>query len=284
MRIDAHHHVWDLGRTPQTWMTAEHSRNIGRDFGFDDWLKVARPASVSKSVVVQTVDSWNETPELLALAATRAEIHGVVGWIDFESDLDEQFAYLEHCRGFDRLVGIRDLTEYREDPRWLLGDPAHSSFDVAADRDLAVDLLVKPEHLEAAAAAVARHPSTRFVLDHLGKPDLDRGDVKGWIESLGVMARSSNVAMKLSGFANLTTQDDWSNALRPYFERAVDSFGPERIMFGSDWPVCLLSGSYSDVVEVVEGLVSGLSTGEQDAIWAGTARRWYRPRGAEEPR
>lgn len=277
MRIDAHHHVWTLSEHPQTWMSPKQSETIGRDFSLNDWSDSAKPAGVTHSVIVQTVEDANETLELLTVALESPIALGVVGWVKAGPDNpDEQLARILDHPGSDKLVSVRDLTEYRSDPDWLAGDEAARLFKGAGNAGLAVDLLIRPEHHTAAARAVARTPDTRFIVNHLGKPDLDRTGAADWGRSMENIARCPNTAIKLSGMAtlarNFTTVKD---RLPEYVEECLRLFGPDRMMFGSDWPVSLTGASYADLVTSVDASLGRLSAEEQESIWNGTARQWY---------
>ena len=181
MIIDAHHHIWNLAERAQTWMTPAQAEVIGRNFTIDDWAAAATPAGVTRSVIVQTVENSQETVELLALAANTDSILGVVGWVDFVAhDLQAQFSLLREHPGAAKLVSVRDLTEYLPDPDWLAGPEASMTFAVAGHHDLAIDLLIKPEHVPSATRAVLSQPDTRFIINHLAKPNLDSTQAKDW--------------------------------------------------------------------------------------------------------
>lgn len=277
MKIDAHHHVWTLAEHPQTWMTPTQAKTIGRDFSLADWADAASPAGITHSVIVQTVEDANETLDLLSLAQESPAVLGVVGWIKAgpENPSKQLARALDHPAS-DKLVSIRDLTEYRTDPWWLTGDEAALLFKDAGNAGLSVDLLVRPEHLSAAAQAVAKTQDTRFIVNHLGKPELGRTGAAEWGRSMSAISKSSNTAIKLSGMATLAVDFRTVEARLPdYVEECLRLFGPERMMFGSDWPVSLLGASYADLVAAVEAAVARLSASEQESIWRGTATQWY---------
>jgi len=276
-RLDAHHHVWDLSVRPQDWIPDEKTL-LRRDFSFAEFRAGAARSGVSASIVVQTVDDLAETPELLSLAAQEETVAGVVGWLDLESPqvADDLARHLSHA-GARKLVGIRDLAQYKEEPQWLARPDVLEALRVVGQHDLAFDLLVVPDQLPAATAAVRACPELVFVLDHLAKPPIASGEVRIWAEQVRALAALPNVACKVSG---MVTEADWATwkvaDLQPYVDVLLDAFGPQRLMFGSDWPVCLVAASYERVVEAGAALFAGLSSDEQADLWCRTARRWYR--------
>jgi L-fuconolactonase len=277
--IDAHHHVWDLAVRDQPWI--EPTWPIRRSYTLADLSGPAGAAGVEATVLVQTVLDPAETPEFLALAAasTSPRVAGVVGWVDLtRPDVADRLAALAAAEGGDRLVGLRHQVQGEADPRWLCRPDVRRGLRAVGEAGLAYDLLTRPHQLPAAVETVRALPEVRFVLDHLSKPPIARGELVGWADDLRALAAAPNVAAKLSG---LVTEADWTgwtvDQLRPYVEVALDAFGADRLMFGSDWPVCLLAaGSYGDVVDGARALTGHLSAAERAAVFAGTARRWYR--------
>jgi L-fuconolactonase len=237
---------------------------------------------VEATVLVQTVPDPAETPEYLALAARSdagLRVAGVVGWVDLTApDVADALAALTEAEGGDRLVGIRHGVQAEADPRWLCRPDVRRGLRAVGAAGLAYDLLTLPHQLPAAAETARDLPEVHFVLDHLSKPPVTRGETMPWADDLRALADRPNVAAKLSG---LVTEADWTQwsveGLRPYAEVALEAFGPARLMFGSDWPVCLLAaGSYGEVVDAARELTAGLSGAERAEVFAGTARRWYR--------
>jgi L-fuconolactonase len=276
--IDAHHHVWDLAVRDQPWI--EPSWPIRRNYTLADLAGPARAAGVEATVLVQTVLDPAETPEFLALAArsTSPRVAGVVGWVDLtRPDVADALAGLATAEGGDRLVGIRHQVQGEADPRWLCRPDVRRGLRAVGAAGLAYDLLTLPHQLPAAVETARALPEVRFVLDHLAKPPIARGELVPWADDLRALAACPNVAAKLSG---LVTEADWTGwtvgQLRPYAQVALDAFGPDRLMFGSDWPVCLLATStYGEVVDVARGLTDHLGPAERADVFAGTATRWY---------
>ncbi|MEZ2390662.1 amidohydrolase [bacterium RCC_150] len=232
---------------------------------------------MTHSVIVQTVEDANETLELLTLARQSPAALGVVGWVKAGPDNpEEQLARILDHPGSEKLVSVRDLTQYRSDPEWLARDEAGRLFTAAGNAGLSVDLLIRPEHQAAAAHAVAKSPGTRLIVNHLGKPDLDRTGAADWGRSMVAISRSPNAAIKLSGVATLARDFKTVRARLPeYVDEWLRLFGPDRMMFGSDWPVSLTGASYADLVTAVAAPLESLSAAERESIWTGTACHWY---------
>jgi len=276
--VDAHHHLWDLGVRDQDWITGAALAPLRRDFLAGDYQLLAGQNGVGASVVVQTVTVPGETPELLALAATSDLIAGVVGWADLTAaGLADRIAELSNGPGGNKLVGLRHQVQSEPDPRWLTRADVLRGLAAVAGAGLVYDLVITAGQLPAAARAAAAVPGLLFVLDHLGKPAIASGSAQPWERDLRRLAALPNTACKLSG---LVTEADWTRwqvaDLRPYAEVALDAFGPGRMMFGSDWPVCTLAASYGEVLQTARDLTGHLSDAEREAIFAGTATRVYR--------
>ncbi|WBB63048.1 amidohydrolase family protein [Streptomyces sp. WMMC500] len=276
-RIDAHHHVWDLSVRDQEWITGPELAPLRRDFTAAELAPLARAAGVGTSVVVQTVADPGETPELLALAARDDLVGAVVGWTDLTApDVAERLAGLRELPGGRYLAGIRHQVQGEADPDWLTRPDVLRGLRAVAAAGLVYDLVVLPHQLPAAARAAAAVPELGFVLDHLGKPPVAARGLRPWADDLRGLASYPNVTGKLSG---LVTEADWASwqtdDLRPYADTALAAFGPDRLMFGSDWPVCTLAAGYADVVASAGALTGELSPAEQSAFWSGTAARVY---------
>lgn len=274
-RVDAHHHMWQLDHRAQPWI--DPSSVIHRDFTFDDLRPLAAAAGISATVFVQTVGEPTETPEVLALAENDELVAGVVGWADLLApDLADTLASLRSGPGGHRLVGLRHGVQSEPDERWLCRPEVRRGLRAIADAGLRFDLLTKPVQLPAAIETVAALPELTFVVDHISKPPIASGVTEPWARTIRQLAALENVVCKLSGMVTEADHAKWTVAdLVPYVDIVLDAFGPDRLMFGSDWPVCLLAASYEQVVDAAEQLTSALSTAESDAIFGGTARRVY---------
>ncbi|MFB7506360.1 amidohydrolase family protein [Streptomyces broussonetiae] len=255
MTVDAHHHVWDLSVRDQDWIP-EHSP-LRRDFAFTDLEPEARAAGVTRTVLVQTVTVPEETPEFLALAAAHPLIAGVVGWADLtRPDIAEELARLRRLPGGAHLKGIRHQVQSEPDPQWLLRPDVRRGLTALADAGLVYDLVVLPHQLPACVQAARSVPRLTFVLDHLGKPPIASGVLEPWATYLRALAAVPNTCCKLSGMVTEADPASWTvDDLRPYTETALEAFGPDRLMFGSDWPVCTAAGTYGEVLDATTRLI-----------------------------
>jgi len=276
-RIDAHHHVWDLAVRDQPWITGDAMAPIRRSFGVDDLAPEAAAAGVTATVVVQTVADVGETEELLDLAEPTPLIAGVVGYVDLAApDAGERLDRLRDRPSGARLVGIRSPVQDEPDAAWLTRPAVLAGLREVARRDLVYDLLIRPHQLHAALAAVTQVPEGRYVVDHLAKPAVASGAWQPWAGGLAALAAHGNVSAKLSGLVTEASWSTWSTYdLRPYAELALAVFGPDRLLFGSDWPVSTLAAPYGRVVAATEELVADLSTSERAAVMGGTAAAVY---------
>ena len=250
---------------------------IARTFHIDELVDEAEANEITGSVVVQTVASRDETDELLHLAGRTPFVLGVVGYVDLGApDVGEGLdRLLAHPSG-QLLVGLRSPAQDEPDPDWLAQPTVIAGLQAVADRGLTFDLLIRPHQVGAATRAVRAVPDGSFVLNHLAKPPIASQAWDPWAGRLAELAASTNVSAKVSG---LVTEADWSTwtvqDLQPYVAHAVDCFGPDRLMFGSDWPVCTLAASYTRVVDATSELLDGLNPDERAAVFGGTARRAY---------
>jgi L-fuconolactonase len=280
--VDAHHHFWDPATADYPWLT-DKLAVIRRPFGPADLAPLVAASGIDATVLVQTRSSLAETEAFLAIAAETSFIRGVVGWIDLtDPAADETIARLRAGPGGDRLVGIRHQVHDEEDPDWLGRDEVRRGIAAVGRAGLAYDLLVRTRELPAARALVGAQPDVRFVVDHLAKPAIRNGSDPAWTAAVGSFQGLPNVWWKVSG---LVTEADWHAwrpaDLQPFVDRVLDVAGPDRLLFGSDWPVCLLAARYDVVLETARSLVAILTPSEQAAILGGTAGAVYglRPNG-----
>jgi L-fuconolactonase len=278
MRIDSHHHIWDLDVRPQTWMQGDELKPISRTILMNELEPELEKASIDYTVVVQTVPLVDETPELLDLSIAHPKVCAVVGWLDLESeDIRPQLdKYLKH-KGGDKLVSIRDMAQDKSDPNWLLREDVVKNIHRVSEYELTFDILTRPPQLAAAVKMVKLSPNNIFVLDHISKPYMAKGDFQPWADQISEIASHENVSVKVSGLFTEANWSDWSNqTFLPYFDHILKSFTPSRMMFGSDWPVCLLAATYSQTINLMEELSRQFTKAEQDSFWSGTAKQFYR--------
>lgn len=278
MKIDSHQHFWSYSVADYPWIGAGMER-LARDYLPDDLAAPASAAGIGGTVAVQARQSLAETRWLLELADRHPLIRGVVGWVDLRgADVD---ADLREFASLEAFVGVRHVVQDEPDPRFLLGADFVRGLASLQPFGLTYDLLLYPQQLPAAVELVARMPEQPFVLDHLAKPRVrdwtGPGDMASWRRDIEAIARHEHVFCKLSGLVTEAAWRHWRPAdFLPYLDVALTAFGPGRLMFGSDWPVCLLSADYADVAGIVADFCGRLSAAEQAAIWGGTASRFYR--------
>lgn len=279
--IDAHHHLWDPDQG-YDWLDAPELAPIRRPFTAADLRAELTAHGVSRTVLVEGgCCRADEVPRHLATAATTPQIAGVVAWADLtDPDLAATLAGYRELPGADKLVGVRDQVQGRADADFLDTDAAHAGLAAVAASGLAFDLVVRVDQLPAAARAAAAHPDLRFVLDHLGKPRITAGaaGLAQWRTAIAPLAGCANTTAKLSG---LVTEADWGSwsvdDLRPYVAAAIEAFGADRLMFGSDWPVCTTAASYGRVLAALRAALPDETTDtEREAIFGTTARTTYR--------
>jgi len=253
MIIDAHHHFWDPGRADYPWMAAPELAPIRRAFGPADLAPLRAAHGIDATIVVQCRSSLDETAAMLRAAASDPTIVGVVGWVDL-TDPDVG-AVLDRIAG-PTLVGIRHQVHDEIDADWLSRPDVRRGLGAVFDRDLAFDLLVRTRELPAAIAAARAFPQGRFILDHAAKPPVATGFDTVWAERLAALAACPNVWCKISGLVTEAAWQDWDvERLRPFVDHAAKVFGPDRLIFGSDWPVCLLAADYGAVKDAADRLL-----------------------------
>lgn len=270
VRVDAHHHLWDVGAREHEWLAGSSMKPLRKTFTVDDLATQARGAVIDRTVLVQVLPSVDETREFLATAEKTPLVGGVVGWVDLTApDVAGTLASLPG------LAGVRHLVQSEPDPDWLTRPDVRRGLRAIGAAGLCFDLLTLPHQLPAAIDTVRSLPGQTFVLDHLSKPPIASGELEPWASLLRELAAEPNVVAKLSGLVT-EAGPDWTVAgLRPYVDLALEVFGPRRLMFGSDWPVCLLAAGYVEWADAAADLTGQLSPGERDEIFGGTACRVY---------
>lgn len=275
-RIDAHQHFWDLALPFDTsWLkTPEHTK-ICHDFLPDNLKPHLENCRISHSIFVQTQHNLDETRWAFTLAEHYDFIVGVVGWIDLVSPQCE--AQLLEFQKHPKFIGVRHITQGEPDDDFIIRPEVVRGLKVLQKHGVPFDLLFYVKHLRHAATLAGMLPELPMVIDHLGKPKIKTHSIDDWLPAMKAAARFPNVYCKLSG---MITEADWKawspDDLKPYVQHALDLFGPERCMYGSDWPVCELAGQYEDVYSALQTCISSLSTTEQAAVFGETARRFYK--------
>jgi L-fuconolactonase len=276
--VDAHHHFWTPSQHDYYWMAGAELEPIRRSFGPADLRPLLAEAGVDSTVLVQTVPRVRETREFMETAATTPFVAGVVGWVDLtDLAVADTLAELQSQPNGPTLVGIRHQVHDETDAEWLLRSEVQRGLAAVRDAGLAYDVLVRSRELPAALATAKALPDMRFVIDHIAKPPIASGEIDAWSGLLEPFRSLPHVTCKLSGMITEAGWADWTPAdLKPYVERTIDIFGTERVMYGSDWPVSLLAGSYGAVKSALEETLSPLSPAEWSAIFGGNAIRFYR--------
>jgi len=272
MRIDAHQHFWHFDPVRDAWITDEMAM-LRRDYLPTALEPHVKGHGIDGTVAVQADQSEAETEFLLALAHQHPFIKGVVGWVDVRaSDLPDR---LDHFSTFERFRGVRHIAQGEPDD-FLARDDVVRGVGQLHDFGLTYDILVYAHQLPAALALVERLPDQPFVVDHIAKPKIREGEMEPWATQMRQLAHLPNVCCKVSG---LVTEADWGawepDGIRPYLDVVFDAFGVDRLMFGSDWPVCLLAGTYAQVLELVERYAEQVSADGRASLFGGTAMRFY---------
>jgi L-fuconolactonase len=278
MRIDSHQHFWRYSATEYGWID-DSMASLRRDFLPNDARRAMTLAGIDACVAVQARQTLAETRWLLDLAAENAFVAGVVGWIDLQdAGAAEQ---LESFADQPKLVGVRHIVQSEADDRFMLRPAFGRGISLLKDYDLTYDILIYPRHLRVAAELVSRFPRQCFVLDHLAKPNIRGREIREWEKEIREIAAFPLVFCKLSGLVTEADWRDWTpDHMRPYFDVAFECFGANRLLFGSDWPVCTVAADYRQVVSLVEHYMADRPDAEREAVMGGNAARlWRLPAG-----
>jgi L-fuconolactonase len=278
MNIDAHQHFWKYNAARDTWIT-DPMQSIRRDFLPNDLAPELKANGIDAVIAVQADSSENETRFLVDLAERDARIAGVVGWVDLQSpQLEERLKFFSK---FPKLRGFRHVAQAETDDRFLVQPDFTRGIGRLREFGFTYDILVLPRQLPAAIELVAMFPDQPFVIDHLGKPDVRTRTSTRWLEKIKRLACNPNVYCKISG---LVTEADWYRwkpvDFAPYLDAAFEAFGPDRLMFGSDWPVCLVAATYAQVKNALEEYVGKNASAERGKIFGGNAERFYGLKGS----
>jgi L-fuconolactonase len=280
MRLDGHQHFWIYNADDYVWMN-DQMNVLRRDYLPDQLRANLQVIGFDGSIAVQARQMVAETAWLLELADRHSFIRGVVGWVDFESkELDQQ---LQQYGAHPLFKGVRELVHDMPDVNYASSDLHVRAIEKLARFNLTYDLLLKPPHIRPAIELVRRFPNQPFVVDHIAKPDIAAGMRSPWQQDIESLARFDNVCCKLSGMVTEARWKHWHpEDFRPYLDTMLEAFAPSRLMIGSDWPVCALSGNYEEVMGVVIDYIGSLAADERDAILGGTCARFYGVTATEE--
>jgi L-fuconolactonase len=273
--IDTHLHIWDLERGDYPWLGPE-AGILYRTYAVDEVDAARREAGVDGAILVQAANNRRDTELMLESMADHPWILGVVGWVDLMAGRGALTAATE-LKSTGRVVGIRHLIHNEPDPDWIIQPAVLDGLRALADIGLAYDVVsVLPLHLAHVATVAEAVPDLRLVIDHLSKPPIDSGDLREWSRLFTAAADHPNVSAKVSGLDTAARPDYWTvDDLRPAFDHALETLGPERLMYGGDWPVSNLGGGYARQHAAFTALIAELSRDEQEAIRSGTAIRVY---------
>lgn len=272
--IDSHQHFWQVGRFDYPWMTSDLGV-LYRDYLPDELASILARNSVEKTVLVQASNSLAESRWLLSLADQNSFVAGVVGWVDLMSpDVDAQ---LRELAAHPKFKGVRHLVESEPQDDWLVQPAVLSGLKRLSTYGLSYDLLVHTRHLKHIPRVAESCPELALVIDHLAKPPIAKNEIDEWSEAFKPLASYPNIHCKLSGLVTEANWTSWqTDDLRPFVEFALESFGPERLMFGSDYPVCLLASSYDRVLASFQEILKSLDDAEREKIFSTNAARFYR--------
>lgn len=280
MLIDAHQHFWDPARADYPWMSAPELTPIRRAFGPADLSPLLKANGIDASIVVQCRSALEETEEFLRVAHATPSVIGVVGWADLtDAALGDTLDRLRALPGGAKLIGIRHQVHDEADPDWLLRADVRRGLASVFARDLAYDLLVRTRELPAAIATAKAFPQARFVLDHAAKPPIADGGSAEWSDHIAALATCGNVWCKVSGLATEAKWTDWdTERLFPFVQHVATCFGEDRLIFGSDWPVCLLAGSYGEIKGALDACLAKLGASVREKAFGVNAKAAYRLR------
>ena len=273
MRIDAHQHFWELGRFDYPWMPPDPSP-LRQDFLPERLGKILARNRFDGSIAVQATTTLDETRWLLKLASAHEWIRGVVGWVDLTDP--RLGAVLDELQRDPRFKGVRHPVQDEADDQWLLRDDVLRGLGELARRDLPYDLLLRPKHLPLVPRIAAQVPELRMVIDHIAKPPIASGRMDGWAEDIAAAARLPRVYCKLSGMITEAGRVSWKpQDLHPYVAHVWRCFGPDRLMFGSDYPVCLSAGTWKQVLSAFTQSIGAQPLETREKVLGSTACEFY---------
>ncbi|MFC5404113.1 amidohydrolase family protein [Cohnella soli] len=275
MKIDAHHHFWNLEKVAYPWMDPAFGP-ICRNFEAEEMEPFVQKAGIDKTVLVQAANSYEDTASMLQIAAEKTWIGAVVGWVPLNIPEIADKKLSDYARN-PYFKGVRHLIHEEKDPDWIIRDSVIEGLKVLASYGLTFDLVgVFPNHLKHVPYVAAKVPELRMVIDHFAKPPIKEKGMGAWAEQFAEAARYPNVYAKVSGLNTAADPDSWTaDDLKPYIDYAMKHYGAGRLMFGSDWPVANLAGDYAKVWEQTNIAIADYSEQDRDAILGETARSFY---------
>ena len=272
MRLDAHQHFWSYDAAQYPWIPP--GSPLHRSWLPDDLAELQKPLGFDGSIAVQARQVVGESDWLLGLADRHANVKGVVGWVDLRSDRVE--ADLARLAAHPKFVGVRHVVQEEPDDDFMLGQDFQRGIAKLAAYGLTYDILIYPKQLAAATRLAENFPQQPFVLDHLAKPQIKDGIIEPWKSQLRRLAQLPNIHCKVSGMLTEADHQTWqAEQFRPYLDTVFEAFGPARLMFGSDWPVCLFAGSYAQAYRLVDDYARGLTDAERTGLFGGNCARFY---------
>ena len=273
IKIDSHQHFWEINKFNYSWM--DQKSPLRKDFVPNDLEKLIKENQIDKTIIVQAVPSTEETYWLLEMAENYDFIAGVVGWVDLtDPKIEKTLNILQENQFFK---GVRHLWETDEDPEWIINSGAIRGLKVIAERNLTFDFLARPNNLIYIPKIMNLVPNLRAVLDHIGKPEIAEKKIQPWLNDIRKISSIDNVFCKLSGMITEANQKNWRvEDLKPYVHHVLSLFGADRIMFGSDWPVCTLAGQYKDVKNSFDEILKDLDLKSKNKIFGENASKFYK--------
>lgn len=273
MRIDAHQHFWVYDPVRDSWID-ESMHILRRNFLPQDLSPLLNQNSINKTIAVQADQSENETNFLLDLADKNEWISGVVGWVDLISHNIEK--KLEHFSSYKKLKGFRYIVQAEPDDNFMLGENFQRGISLLKNFNFTYDILIYPKQLPAAIKLAEKHPDQKFILDHIAKPYIKKNEIEPWASGIKELAMNPNVYCKISGLITEADLKNWkSTNIYPYLDIVFNAFGYDRLLFGSDWPVCLLAGSYKQVLNLIEDYMKNDSEENKEKVFDKNAVSFY---------
>ena len=273
MRIDSHQHFWKFDPIRDQWITEEMTE-LRKDFLPGDLLPLLQQNNIDGCIAIQADQSLEETNFLLELAEANPFIKGVVGWVDFQAaDIADKLA---HFSSFKKLKGFRHIVQSEKDEKFLAREAFCNGISLLKEYGFKYDILVYPPQLKSVLEFVQRFPDQPFVIDHMAKPDILNKRIWDWENDMKKISKFPNVYCKISGLVTEAEINDWElKDFNPYIQFILEEFGLEKVMFGSDWPVCLLAANYREVCDIVEQNSLHLTEEEKEKLWGNNAAKFY---------